>query len=307
MNKKLISIILLTFTILLMFSCRERNIKNKFTPLKMPGVPAIITDPADRKLYIINHFWEAMDFGDTVYLSHKENLENHFRIYMEYLVSTPFQERLKSVNKMIDSVFTGDSLIIEEFRELYETALYDPNSKYRDEELYMPVLEKFIFSGKVDTIIKEVLVYQLEMTKKNRPGTKALDFRYTMKTGITGQLYGINSDYTLLAFIDPDCPACQRGIERLKSSPVLKNMRNKVRIVTMYAGVDHQRWNEWSGVLDSSWVNGYDREMKIQEGSLYDLRPTPSFYLMDNQKNVLLKDAPLEYIERYLKDINHRF
>jgi hypothetical protein len=43
----------------------------------------------------------------------------------------------------------------------------------------------------------------------------------------------------------------------------------------------------------------------VKDKEIYDLKAIPSLYLLDRQKNVLLKDARFEQVEVYLKSINN--
>ena len=48
------------------------------------------------------------------------------------------------------------------------------------------------------------------------------------------------------------------------------------------------------------WICTYDDGQVITKERLYDLRAIPTFYLLDREKRVLLKDAPFRIIEAYL-------
>ena len=51
--------------------------------------------------------------------------------------------------------------------------------------------------------------------------------------------------------------------------------------------------------MPSGWIVGWNRSGDISRG-LYDIRAIPTRYLLDGEKRVLLKDAPLERIIGYL-------
>ena len=53
-------------------------------------------------------------------------------------------------------------------------------------------------------------------------------------------------------------------------------------------------------VIPSGWINGYDKELTVLDRELYDLKAMPTLYLLDKDKKVLLKDAPVEQVEQYL-------
>ena len=49
-------------------------------------------------------------------------------------------------------------------------------------------------------------------------------------------------------------------------------------------------------------INAYDAGQKITERQLYDLKAMPTLYLLDKDKRVILKDAPVEQIEQWLTE-----
>lgn len=75
--------------------------------------------------------------------------------------------------------------------------LYDPNSPIRNEEFYIPVLECMVTSPLLDDTGKIRPRDRLALAQKNRPGTQALDFTYTLASGKQGTLHGLSADYTV--------------------------------------------------------------------------------------------------------------
>ncbi len=286
-----------------MISCNNNKGKtvSTFVPLKMIDVPAMITDPGERSKYIVDHFWKMMNFQDTSYLQNIQNLNVHFSAYVDNLVSAAPDAAINSVYKLVDSALNGNPKITSRFREMFEAAFYSPNSIYRNEELYIIILEKYLKSGKYSESERVQMQYQLDLAYRNRVGTKAIDFKFVLEDGSMKSLYGVNSAYTILLFFDPDCPTCKSVMEEMSASPTLSQMSSSLRVITMYAGVDYERWMQEVKHLNKKWINGCDKEMKLSEGPLYDLRPTPAIYLLDKNKVVLLKDAPFKAIENYLK------
>jgi len=306
MRNFIISITIILSAFALSTSCNNKKAQQKessFVPLKMAEIPAMISDPAERSKYILDHFWTAMNFHDTTYLSNIQNLNVHFSAYLEYLAASNAEIGKISVNKLIDSILNGDPKIISKFQEMFESAFYDPNSIYKNEELYITVLEKFTVSDKFSEADKVPMKFQLDLAYRNRIGTKAIDFKFVLEDGKIKNLYGINYEYTLLMFIEPDCSTCKSVMAQMASSSILAGLSSRVKVLTIYAGSDFNRWSVVVPHLDKRWINGCDKEMKIMGSSLYDLRPAPSLYLLNKQKTVILKDAPFNYIEEYLKNI----
>ena len=49
------------------------------------------------------------------------------------------------------------------------------------------------------------------------------------------------------------------------------------------------------------WGNGYDKGQVLTHGLLYDLSSIPSFYLLDKDKKVLLKDADWRQVTQFFE------
>ena len=53
-------------------------------------------------------------------------------------------------------------------------------------------------------------------------------------------------------------------------------------------------------VYPAEWFNGFDPDMVIRTETLYDVRAIPSLYLLDEDKTVIMKDAPEHKVFDYL-------
>ncbi|MEN6569538.1 MAG: DUF5106 domain-containing protein [Rikenellaceae bacterium] len=298
-------LIILSGILLVLSSCKNVNNNEQNAlkgELKMIEVPSIITDNYERNLYIVKHFWDGVNFSDTSYLVNQQGLNTHFSAYLEYLTTVPHDMALTSVKALANRAILGHPKMMMALQEMFEKGFYHPNSIFKNEELYIGVLEEYIKSDKLDSAIKEKLTKQLELAMRNRVGTKAIDFSFIYPDGQRGSLYKIPAEYLILIFFDPDCPSCKSTMENMEKSQVIASFGGKVKVLTMYAGVDFENWKSFAPLLNKKWLNGCDKDLVIMNNSLYDLRPTPSLYLLDKSKTVILKDAPFEAIESYLKN-----
>ena len=186
---------------------------------------------------------------------------------------------------------------------LADKYLYDPNSPMRNEELYISVLDAMLKSPILDDTEKIRPKARRALAQKNRIGTKALDFTYTLANGKQGTLYALKAPYTLLFINNPGCHACNETIKALKQSPTISQAiaQHKVKVLSLYPDIDLAEWQKHLSDFPSDWINGYDKKQMIDQKNLYDLKAIPTLYLLDKDKTVLLKDATAEEIEEYLK------
>ena len=177
-----------------------------------------------------------------------------------------------------------------------------------NEELYIPVLRYIVNSERVGEIDKMRPAFRLEMALKNRVGNPATDFTYTLPSGKKGKLSGINADYTILFFNNPDCNACRAIKAEVEASGVVKNLlntkvqgnRKKLVFLSVFPDPELEVWRRMLPEQPKEWMCTYDDGQVITKERLYDLRAIPTFYLLDREKRVLLKDAPFRVIETYL-------
>lgn len=240
----------------------------KFT---VPEPPAMLTTQQQKAEYVATHYWDNFNFADTSLISRADITEQAFADFVNILphLSVPLLE--KGVTAMMNKA-AADSAMYAHFAELSEKYLYDPNSPMRNEDIYIAVLRNIVANTKLDDIHKVRPRYQLELALKNRVGNKALDFAYTTEKGGKAKLYTTQGDPLLLFFFRPDCPTCKD----IKEYVISRGIDKQVKILYVNPDTDTH--------LDT----------------LYDLRASPTLYLLDKDKTVILKDAPIEKIEQYL-------
>ena len=79
--------------------------------------------------------------------------------------------------------------------------------------------------------------------------------------------------------------------------------RGELAIVNIYIDDEVDKWREYEPSYPRVWVNGYDFSQIINSDALYYVRAIPSLYLLDSQKRVIYKDAPVELVLLFLDDI----
>lgn len=219
-------------------------------------------------------YWDNFDFSDTALISKADYTEQAFADFVNILpsVGAPLME--KGMTTMMEKAAT-DSAMYAHFAKLSEKYLYDPNSQFRHEDIYIVVLRNMIANKELDEIYKVRLRFQLNMALKNCVGEKAINFEYTTEKGGKESLYNAVGDPLLLFFFRPDCENCKMTKEYIES----RGIDQSVKIILVNPDLDIH--------LDSIY---------------YDLRASPTLYLLDKGKTVLLKDASIEQIDKYLID-----
>lgn len=225
------------------------------------------------------------------------------QLFVDFLFETmslPLEEAQDRMAGFFDE-YEKDSLMAGVVRKY----LYDPESPYRNEDLYLPFVRKSLESENLPDSLETTLREELKVCSMNRFGDKAPDFGFVTLAGEKMNLYDIKSDYTLLFFSNPGCPSCAGITSALTESPLLiQGQANRIlSVLNVYIDEDLDAWREYASGYPEYWYSGYDPGLVIRDDSIYCVRAIPSLYLLDENKKVIMKDAPLERILQYIVPI----
>ncbi len=305
-------IFLLVFAALTAVSC-GRNPKEEKTgenveteiPFEFPYTcpPVSMSDIQGRTDYLALHWWDRVDFNDPVFMEHPDVIEQELVNYIVVLFQATPAAAGQGLVQLIDKS-RSDAKSFRFMLEKLEYFLWDPNSPVRNDELYIPVVEKILTYPQIDSLRRARYSRQYNMITKNRIGMPATDFRIRTADGATFRLYDVKGYFTLLFFSNPGCIACREVLEQILQSGVVRLMEEQekdgmplLKIVSVYPDEDLELWRKHLPDLPSRWTNGYNPDRKIESDKLYDLKAIPTLYLLDKDKNVLLKDADFSQIE----------
>lgn len=296
--------------ILLCISCNSGNASSQnknempqdtIKAFTLPSIPQMMTAPEQRADFLVKHYWDNVNFADTNYIHHPDITEQAWADYCDILNHVPLKTAHEAIKQTIKQTYV-DKKVFSYITDLADKYLYDPNSPLRNEEFYIPVLEAMITSPILNETEKIRPKARLELAQKNRIGTKALDFTYTLATGTQGSLYQLKADNILLFLNNPGCHACTETIEQLKNAPIINKLlkEKKLIVLSVYPDEELDEWRKHLNEFPKEWMNGYDKKLTIKEQQVYDLKAIPTLYLLNKEKIVLLKDATAQAVEEYL-------
>ena len=307
--KKTFALPLLTALALTISACGGRAPKAlpPATSFPYPEPPAMVTDPTQRASYAVLHFWDKYFEAPSRY---SEGLtEQAFANYVTLLQMAPLasaaraQDTLLSRAERSEAARDTASRMLERILMLEEKYLYDVNSPFRNEEFYLPVLRHILAWPDIQPETRARAQHDLPLFSLNRLGEVAADFTYTLRNGRTGTLHSIQADRILMFFSNPGCENCKEIIEALSNSMAVQAQLQDgtLKVLNVYPDEDLSEWFAYMSHYPKSWINAFDAECIIRGDTIYYLRASPSLYLLDAEKRVICKDAPLEEILRRLE------
>lgn len=162
------------------------------------------------------------------------------------------------------------------------------------DEVYVHMAKKYYGSGLASWVEPDQLEKILNNANKIEPiliGRIAPELALKTRDGLATKLHAINSEYTVLYFWRPDCENCK------KTAPILQEFyenykdngvkiaaictKDKPEVDGCWAYVDENNYNDWVHLADP------DRNSGML--SIYNIRATPTIYLLNRDKKIISK------------------
>ena len=269
--------------------------------IEMPMVPDTLTDPADRADYLLDHFWDSVDFTDRRVLSDSVMIEQGISDFISVMDFCSQEGLEKGIRGLLDKASSASPEAYERITALARRYLWEAESPFRSERLYTPFVKYAISLGGDEAVMAGAI---LDDIRRNAPGSVAPGFTVTGRDGrdmtLASQLGG--ECPVALMFYEPDCDHCEEALASLTSNQDIERLiaSGQLRFIAVYIGEEYDKWKEHAEGLPKSWNVGIDRKRVIDERELYIVGATPSFYLIGADGRILMKDSGLGHFYRML-------
>ncbi len=267
-------------------------------PRPLPNVPSSIKEADEQAFYMLQHYWDKFDFGNKEILDKPEAFEECLANYFGLLTSLKLEQvkepALYPLKNSLDSVLQVEL-------KLYRKYFYEANSPMNNNDIYEAVLNWTLSTPRTSKEQKIEAELLLALISKNKVGTKATDFIYQEADGSKHHLDHLLAPYSLLAFVKSDCATCEAFVEQLKGNDELREELKRLKLDIVLIYLDAEMGQEELSELPSWIIAGTDCQNVILNKQLYDIKATPTFYLLKRGGEVLLKETFPDEVLEYLK------
>lgn len=247
-------------------------------------------------------YWDSYNFQDIDAINDPNQGEQAFVDFI-YLFPRFDREAVSlAIHHMLDQARVNKK-VFDFFVEQYRKYLYDPNSPMRNDLYYEPVLVYLLDSALVTNDDKIKTRSLLTLVQKNQVGSIAADFSFQQMDGETRLLSAISSRYTMLFFYEPGCSHCEQAIVDMQSNGVINDAiaRKELTVLAVYPFGGFDIWKNYQKQVPDNWLNVFDEKEEIVKGGKYDLKATPTIFLLDSDKRVLLKDTDTQQLAAFFR------
>ena len=198
-------------------------------------------------------------------------------------------------------------MLIKDQKEVYEYVAnfllryFDRSRVIGLDAVYVFLIEQYVSKGKMPWKTEEEIKKLESDAARRKPvliGQKAPDITLQQRDGKPFNLYDIQSDYTVLFFWRPNCGYCK------KASPFVKSFHEKykdqgVTIVGACTLTGDKTKACWDYVDEKgfTFINLTDETYRSRFMHRYNAQRTPKFYILDEDKKILVKDFKGEQLE----------
>lgn len=169
--------------------------------------------------------------------------------------------------------------------------------------VYVHMVDKYYKSGLAYWVEDEQLATMTEDVDRIRPlliGKNAPNLKMNRRDGTPVELYEVDARYTILYFWKYDCASCK------KSTPHMKEFYEKWKgkDVEIFSVCTKQNELEkcWEYIDDKEigeWLHATDRYQRFFKD--YDVRSTPSIYVLDENKKIVSKRIGAQQLDDLLQ------
>jgi len=270
----------------------DRLIRLMQTPV-VPEPPAGVDTLLFKYNYYKNHFWDGIDIADPGLLR-SPLLHNKIMDYLDNVVIQQVDSVILAVDQLLEESKKND----EAFRYLLIslTNKYEMSPIMGFDKVFVHLVDQYYLTHQATWTDEETIKKLENRAATMRPnfiGNPAPPFVLQDTLGTDYSLYNIKARYTVLFFYDPDCGHCKKATPILYAAyPELK--AKDVEVLGICTTTNSKRWHEFIRDNDLGWINLADLNNATHFKYYYDVRSTPTLYILDKDKKILLKKVATE-------------
>lgn len=299
----------LVLILLCLSGCRGRNLRPSSAAehkpiaqalVELPSPPEYITSAEEQARYMIRHFWDRIDLSSRDLLSDREAYEEAIANYLGLLTSFKSHEMREELLHPLNNLVKEPLL---HTLGLYRKYLYEADSPMLNEDFFRIVLEWAIASPRVERPHQDEASVLLALINKNKVGDQATDFLYTTEAGQIQRLSYISTPYTLVIFASSGCASCRDVLRYASSLKELAELHasGKLTMLVVYIGDTSAEELAQETTVPRWAIKATDTSGEITQAPLYDIKASPTCYLLGRSRRVLLKDTGINQALSYIK------
>ena len=250
-----------------------------------PVVPEEIEGLQNKSDYLIEHFWDSMDFKSTKAVD--QNALNHaFATWTSPMRFATAGAVDASVAKLTENLSKNPVLTLQ-FAKAAEEALYGLRADYWNDDLFLIFVENVLKNKGIKKEKKEKYETFKKLLTNSRQGSVPPEFDYVTPEGKKSH-YHPNGVITVLLIGEPSDSDTRFIKLKLETDVKFSGLVEKGKINVLYITPDiSQGWEDKMKGYNAKWYAGAAEQLR----QLYDLRMQPAIYVIDREGKIAVKNV----------------
>lgn len=253
-----------------------------------PMAPEELTTLTDKSNYLIEHFWDSMDFKSTTAVD-QNALNDAMKVYSVPMRWADLPKAVNAIDKLIERISKNPTLLTQ-FTKAAEEVIYGPRAEYWIDAVYIKFLNAFVKNKKIPAARKVKYEKQLQTLQNTLAGQKAPTFDFTGKNG-KSQKYMPMSTPTIIIFGDPSLTDWRLTRLKMETNIPLRQAVEQGKLNILFIiPFQMDNWENEVTNYPATWAVGIAPSI----ADIIDLRANPSAYYIGGDGNIILKNANVE-------------
>lgn len=250
-----------------------------------PVAPDSIPDLTGKSEWIVEHFWDKMDFKGKNAVD-QNALNDALQVFISPMRWTSDPVVDKALNTLFKNLEKNPTLTLQ-FTRAAEEALYGPRAIYWSDPVYLQFIDNMLRNKKIPAARKERFIRHKRLLENSRIGGYPKEFDYTTVTGTTAR-FAPTGVITVIEFGDPECDECRLAKLKMETDVTFSGLVDKGAVNVLFIIPDpSDGWQTDMVDFSPKWHAGASDTV----ADIYDIRSTPSFYVIGRDGKIIAKNV----------------
>ncbi|TFV94309.1 redoxin domain-containing protein [Algoriphagus kandeliae] len=255
--------------------------------------------------YTKDHYFDNLDLSDPRMLR-TPFLFSRIDNYVQRLTYQNPDSLIQSIDWILNETKPAEETF--KFYLIHFLNTYARSKIIGMDAVYVHLALNYYATGQADWTDPEQLEKIVSNAKTLEPlliGKVAPDLKLQRPDGLPVRLHEVNSPYTVLYFWRYDCGACKT------STPIMKRFFEKykdqgVQLMAVCMKTGDEVGGCWDYVNEQEigdWLHTVDPNGTAQVHAVYDVKSTPTIYILDQEKRIVLKRLGADQLDEVMGQI----